>query len=63
METSDHARLKVEYAMNNYFEVGVVLPWGHACHNDVITYSMRVVILANCSLYQTSLDLPVEKLV
>ena len=21
VETSDHARLKVEYAMNNYFEV------------------------------------------
>lgn len=59
VETSDHARLKVEYAMNNYFEVGVLCYHGDGC--DVIPYSMRAVILANYFLYQTSSDLPAEK--
>ena len=41
VETSDHARLKVEYAMNNYFEV---CNWHSCCANCVVCVTMVIYI-------------------
>jgi len=67
VETSDHARLKVEYAMNNYFDVcDLVLCWQCAVHyhgNIYLYHSTRTVTQASCSQYRTSSDLLAERLV